>query len=72
MESSTATSSPVPSIPPDPFTRIEITLPPDVTATILGLANLADEVAVSHPAKAQDLRSAINDMIRSSLSWDIS
>ena len=56
---------------PEPFTSIALRLPPDVMPTLLGLAEVAADVAETHPDKAADVRRPMHRMIQESITWEI-
>lgn len=56
---------------PEPFTAIELRLPPDVVSTLLGLAEVAAELAEAHPDKAADVRRSMHRTIQESILWEI-
>ena len=60
-----------PADPPEPFTAIELRLPPDVVSTLLGLAEVVAELAETYPDKAADVRRSMHRTIQESILWEI-
>lgn len=53
-----------------PYSSVVVSLHPDHQSTIVGLANLAEQLLAVNPSKAKQLRDEVNRMIRELITWE--